>query len=74
MLSALVSDLLIEEQDPRIRETGDEEPAWEELLPRLVRLQKILDSSDQNTKACLQSANDRDQILTEQVSDQIWNT
>lgn len=67
-------DLLIEEQDPRIQETGDKEPAWEELLPRLVRLQKILDSSDHNIKARLQSANDRDQTLTEQASDQKWNT
>lgn len=74
MPGTLVSDILIEEQDPRIREAGDKEPPWEELLPRLVRLQKILDSSDQSTKACLQSANDRDQIVTEQVSDQIWNT
>lgn len=39
------------EQDNRPREAGGSEPAWEELLPRLVRLQKILDSSDTSIKA-----------------------
>jgi F-box-like len=38
------------EQDNRPRAAGGSEPAWEELLPRLVRLQKILDSSDSSIK------------------------
>lgn len=39
------------DQDDRPQQKGDGEPAWEELLPRLVKVQKILMSSDSAVKA-----------------------
>jgi F-box-like len=53
--SALRNWLTVNPQDNRPREAGANEPAWEELLPRLVKLQKILESSDSTIKVFVYS-------------------
>ena len=47
----LFSTALTRDQDDRPPQTEDQEPAWEELLPRLVKVQKILASGDPAVKA-----------------------
>lgn len=46
----LFKELYLKAFDSRPRDAESDEPVWEELLPRLVKLQKILTSSDTDTK------------------------